>query len=286
MGGVISILFATLGLIAPEASEDAHPADLPLFVVERSRVIWPQRCPRTENRVPPELQWHMRMALGENGLFIGDGRMDEVTFGPPECMHGECGSGQFAVPLVVRESERYGLVLPPGRIETSAIRPLRLVNVEGADPGGFRPGLATPDEMTPSCREPPLRPPVSPGDGLLITCLSYLETNGRLGVQVQGRGRLQEDGLARYDVVRFRVFERREGKSVVGLWHGQPRGKGSRLPVPVAAVPGANGFNVRLLWLRWEGICCPSAASAWVTDVGEHAREGPRHIAGFGRPCD
>ena len=126
---------------------------------------------------------------------------------------------------------------------------------------------------------------MSPGEGLLVTCLSYLETGGGRGVQVQGRGRLQEDGLARYDVVRFRVLDRREGKKGLGPWHAQPRGKGSRLPVPVAAVPGAKGAEVRLLWLRWEGICRPSAASAWVTDVGAHALEGPRHIAGFGQPC-
>lgn len=283
---MLSILFATLGLVAPGAKEDPRPGDLPLFVVERSRLIWPQRCLRTESRVPPEVQSLMRRALGEKGIFVGDGHMVEVTFGPPECMHGECGSGQFAVPLAVRESERYGIVVPLGRLEASVIHPLKLVSVEGADPGGMRPGLETPSESPPPCGEPPPTPSVSPGDGLLVTCLSYLETSGGRGVQVQGRGQLREDGLARYDVVRFRVLDRREGKKVPGPWHAQPRGKGSRLPVPVAAVPGAKGAEVRLLWLRWEGICCPSAASAWVTDVGEHALEGPRHIAGFGQPCD
>jgi len=283
---VLSILLATLGLVAPGAKEDPRPTDLPLFVVERSRVIWPKRCPRTQSAVPPELQSSMRAALGEKGLFIGDGRMDEVTFESPECMPGECGSGQFAVPLAVRESERYGIVLPPGRLEASAIHPLRLVSVEGADPVGLRPGLATPSEPPPPCPEPPPEPSVSPGSGLLVTCLGYLERSGGLGVQIQGRGLLQDNGVARYDLVRFRVLERNEGRTVLGPWHAQPRGRGSRLPVPVAAVRGAPGGDVRLLWLRWEGICCPSAASAWVTDVGAHARDGPRHVAGFGQPCD
>lgn len=283
---MLSIVFATLGLVALGAKGDARPGDLPLFVVERSRVIWPQRCLRTESRVPPEVQSGMRKDLGENGVFIGGGRVDEVRFEAPECMHGECGSGQFAVPLAVSESERYGIVLPRGRIEASAIHPLRLVSVEGADPEGLRPGLGTAGESPPPCGEPPPEPSVSPGGGLLVTCLSYLEASGGLGVQVQGRGQLQENGLARYDLVRFRVLERGEGKRILGPWHLQPRGKGSRLPVPVAALPGARGSAVRLLWLRWEGICCPSAASAWVTDVGEQAREGPRHVAGFGQPCD
>jgi hypothetical protein len=82
------------------------------------------------------------------------------------------------------------------------------------------------------------------------------------------------------------MLERRDGKRVLGRWIAQPRGKGSRLPVPVAAVPAIKGAEVRLLWLHREGICCPSAASAWVTDVGKQVREGPRHVAGFGQPCD
>ncbi len=286
MACVLFLLFATLGLIAPGASEGARPGDLPLFVVERSRVIWPQRCSRAASQVPAELRSQMRRALGDKGLLIGDGRMDEVTFETPECMPGECGSGQLSVPLAVRQSERSGIVLPAGRIETGAIHPLRLVGIEGSDPDGLRPGLGPAMESPPPCGEPPPAPSVSPASGLLVSCLSYLEASGDLGVQVQGRGRLQENGFALYDVVRFRVLPRREGKRVLGPWHWQPRGKGSHLPVPVAALSGAKGTDLRLLWLRREGICCPSAASAWVTDVGEQVRDGPQHVAGFGQPCD
>ena len=283
---MLSLLCATLALVGPGAKEDTPPGDLPLFVVERSRLIWPRRCQRTESRVPPEVQSRIRKELGEKGLFVGEGRMDEVTFGPPECMPGECGSGQFAVPLEVRESERYGIVLPAGRVEARAMHPLKLAGIEGTDPDGLRPGLRAPAEAPPPCGEPPPEPRVTPGGGLLVTCLSYLDAGGALGVQVQGRGQLQENGLARYELVRFRLLERGDGKRVLGPWHLQPRGNGSRLPVPVAALPAAKGSEVRLLWLRWEGICCPTAASAWVTDVGERAREGPRHVAGFGQPCD
>jgi hypothetical protein len=283
---VLSLLLATLGLVTAGAKEGAQPGDLPLFAVERSRVIWPQRCSGPSPQVPPELRSQMHRALGEKGLFIGDGRMDEVTFEPPECMRGECGSGQLAVPLAVRESERIGILLRTGQIETGTIHPLRLVSIEGTDPDDLRPGPAPAIESPPPCGEPPPAPSVSPGGGLLVSCLTHLDPGGDLGVQIQGRGRLQENGHARYDVVRFRVLERREGKRVLGRWHAQPRGNGSHLPVPIAAVSGTKGADLRLLWLHREGICCPSAASTWVTEVGEQVRDGPRHVAGFGQPCD
>ena len=117
--------------------------------------------------------------------------------------------------------------------------------------------------------------------GQLVTCLTYRESSGERGVQVQGRGQLQGNGTALYDVVRFRVLE-----SGPGPWHEQPRGKGSRLPSPMAFLAGAAHGQVRVLWLRREGLCCPSAASAWVSDVGERANDGPRHVSGFGQPCD
>jgi len=107
---------------------------------------------------------------------------------------------------------------------------------------------------------------------------------GPLGIQIQGRGQLQGNGSPSYDAVRFRVLDPQ--KAVHGPWFAQSRGKGSRLPAPVAIVSGSGSGDVRVLWLRQEGICCPSAASAWVTDVGERASEGPRHVAGFGQPCD
>ena len=262
---------------------DANAGDLPLFVVERSRVIWPRKCQRRETGAPPEMQSRIRKELGERGLFVGDGRVDEVAFEPPECMLGECGRGQFAVPLSVSESERYGLVIAAGRIDRSAVRPLKLASVEGTDPDGLRPGLRPPAEAPPPCGDPPPDAAGPPGAGQLVTCLGYLERSGELGVQVQGRGQLQENGLGRYVSVRFRVLARDEGKLVPGQWHAQPRGQGTRLPVPVAVLPGK---DVRVLWLRREGICCPSASSAWVTEVGPRVRDGPRHVAGFGQPCD
>jgi hypothetical protein len=278
-------LLAALGIVATGAKDS--PDDLPLFVVERSRVIWPQRCARSESRLPSHVESRLRTELGERGIFVGAGRVEEVGFGPTECLSGECGGGQVAVPLAVSESERHGIVLPPGRVPVSAIHPLVLVGIEGGDPDGLRPGLKTPPEPPPPCGEPPPDGPArSPASGRLITCLSYAEASGALGVQVQGRGELQGNGYARYELVRFRLVERRELRRVEGPWHDQPRGRGSHLPVPVAVLPAARPPEVRLVWLRREGICCPSAASAWMTDVGEHAREGPRHVAGFGQACD
>jgi hypothetical protein len=280
---VLSVLFATLGLVLSGATEGPSAGDLPLFVVERSRVIWPEKCQRGKSPAPPDMQSRIRKELGQRGLFVGDGRLDEVGFESPECMLGECGRGQFAVPLSVSESERYGIVIAAAGLDHSALRPLKLASIEGTDPDGLRPGLRPPTEAPPPCGAPPPEPTGSPGAGRLVTCLGYLERSGELGVQVQGRGQLQENGLGQYALVRFRMLERREGKLVPGQWHAQPRGHGTRLPVPVAVLPGK---EMRVLWLRREGICCPSASSAWVTQVGAQVREGPRHVAGFGQPCD
>ena len=282
---MLSVLVVTLGLALSGAKEEPPVGDLPLFVVERSRVIWPQKCQLKESRASAEMQSRMRKDLGERGLFVGEGRLDEVTFEPPECMLGECGRGQFSVPLAVSESERYGLVLPAGRMDRSEIHPLKLASIEGTDPDGLRPGLRPPPESPPPCGAPPPEPTGSPGRGQLVTCLGYVEAGGGLGIQVQGRGELQENGLGRYDVVRFRVLERHGGRTVPGQWHEQPRGRGSRLPVPVALLTG-RARDLRVLWLRREGICCPSGSSAWVTEVTARVREGPRHVAGFGQPCD
>ncbi|HET9158147.1 MAG TPA: hypothetical protein VFN91_15850 [Myxococcaceae bacterium] len=276
---------ATLGLLAAAAKEEARAADLPLFVVERSRVIWPKKCARPATPVPAELHSQIRKEMGERGLIVGGGRADEVALGAPECMPGECGSGQFSVPLVSSETERTGLLVPAGKIDPVALRPLKLVSVEGTDPHGLRPGLPALSPAPPSCGEPPAESsPRSPAAGLLITCLTYREPGGALGVQIQGRGQLEGNGSPAYEVVRFRLLDSHTG--VPGAWHAQVRGKGSRMPVPVALVPSGARSEVRVLWLRQEGICCPSAASAWWTDVGEHATDGPRRVAGFGQPCD
>jgi hypothetical protein len=280
---VLSVLLATLGLMLSGATEGASAGDLPLFVVERSRVIWPEKCQRGKSPARPDMQSRIRKELGQSGLFVGDGRLDEVGFEAAECMLGECGRGQFAVPLSVSESERYGLVIAASEITRSKLQPLKLASIEGTDPDGLRPGLRSPPEAPPPCGPAPPEPAGSPRAGQLITCLGYLDRSGELGVQVQGRGQLQENGLGLYVVVRFRILERQEGKLIPGQWHAQPRGQGTRLPVPVAVLPGK---EVRVLWLRREGICCPSASSAWVTQVGAQVREGPRHVAGFGQPCD
>ena len=281
------LVVATLGLLAAGAKGQARAADLPLFVVERSQVIWPQKCARSSTPVPPELQSRMRRELGQRGLLVGQGRVDEVTLAAPGCMPGECGSGQFAVPLVASEPSRTGLFLPAGKVDALALSPLKLVSVEGTDPHGLRPGLPALEQSPPPCGEPPPEPTgPSPAAGRLVTCLSYVEGSGARGIQVQGRGELQGNGSPHYDVVRFRVLDARAQKGAPGPWHAQSRGKGTRLPVPVALLPTSAPGMVRVLWLREEGICCPSAASAWLTDVGARASEGPRHVAGFGQPCD
>jgi hypothetical protein len=274
-------ILATLALLVA-GSWEARAADLPLFVVERSRVIWPQKCAHAATPVPPELQSRMRKELGERGALVGDGRVDEVALGAPACLPGDCGSGQFSVPLAVSEAERTGVFVPASRMEAPAIRALKLVSIEGTDPDGLRPGLRPLEHPPPACGDPPAASSSrSPAAGQLVTCLTWLEGSGERGVQVQGRGQLQGNGTALYDVVRFRVLEGRPGP-----WHGQPRGKGSRLPAPVAFLPGAPHGQMRVLWLRREGLCCPSAASAWVSDVGQRTTDGPRHVSGFGQPCD
>jgi hypothetical protein len=281
------MLLATLGLLTVLATEEARAADLPLFVVERSRVIWPKKCARPATPVPAELQSLMRKELGERGVLVGAGRAEEVTLGAPECMPGECGNGQFAVPLVSSETDRVGLFLPAGTVDAVALHPLKLVSVEGTDPHGLRPGLPAPAQVPPPCGAPPPGPRASsPAAGRLVTCLTYVESGAARGIQIQGRGELRGNGSPAYDAVRFRMLEAREGKSASGPWHAQARGPGSRLPVPVAFLPGSGRGEVRVLWFRQEGICCPSAASTWATDVGERVSDGPRHVAGFGQPCD
>ena len=281
---VRAFLLATLALLVA-GTENAHAADLPLFVVERSRVIWPQKCAHAATPVPPEIQSRMAKELGPRGVLVGEGRVEDVALGTPGCMPGECGSGQFAIPLVASETERTGVFVPAGKLDASAVRALKLVSVEGTDPHGLRPGLPPLERPPPSCGEPPPESPgPSPSAGRLVTCLSYLEASGALGIQVQGRGRLQENGSPAYDVVRFRVLDGREAQP--GPWHAQPHGKGTRLPAPVAFVPGSPHGQVRVLWLRRDGICCPTASSTWLTDVGDRTSDGPRHVSGFGQPCD
>lgn len=278
-------LLATLGLLAAATKEEPRAAELPLFVVERNRVIWPKKCPRASTPVPADLQSRMRKELGARGVLVAAGRADEVALGAPECMPGECGSPQFAVPLVSSDTERTGLLLPAGKIDPFALHPLKLVSVEGTDPHGMRPGLPTLAQAPPSCGDPPADPsPRSPAAGRLVTCLTFLEPDGARGVQVQGRGQLGGNGTPSYEAVRFRVLD--PAKPLPGPWLAQPRGTGSRLPEPVAIISGSRRGEVRVLWLRQEGICCPSATSAWLTDVGERAIDGPRHVAGFGQPCD
>jgi hypothetical protein len=189
------------------------------------------------------------------------------------------------VPLVSSQIGRTGVLVPLGKIDPDALRPLKLGSVEGTDPHGLRPGLPTLAPPPPSCGEPPPEASTgSPAAGRLVTCLTYLEPGGARGVQIQGRGELEGNGSPQYDVVRFRVLEL--PKPVPGPWHAQSRGKGSRLPVPVALVSLSGHGDVRVLWLREEGVCCPSAASTWWTDVGDRATEGPRRVGGLGQPCD
>jgi len=279
-----------LGLVVAGAADAPRSHDLPLFVVERSRVIWPRKCARPGTPVPADVQSRMRKELGERGVLVGGGRVDEVAVGAPECMPGECGSGQFAVPLASSDVHRAGLLLPASRVTAASLHPLKLVSAEGAEPHGLlRPGLPPPSPAPPPCGDPPPEPRTEADPdaaGRLVTCLTYLEPSGPRGMQVQGRGELRGNGWPAYDLARFRTMELREGKLVPGPWHAQPRGEGSGLPVPVALLQGASPGEIRVLWLREEGICCPSAASAWVTDVGERATDGPRHVGGLGQPCD
>jgi hypothetical protein len=284
------MVLAALGLGATGATDAPRVRDLPIFVVERSRVIWPKKCAHAATPVPADVQSLMRKELGERGVLVGAGRADEVALGSPECMPGECGSGQYAVPLASGDAQRTGLFLPASRVAAGSLHPLKLVSAEGAEPHGLlRPGLPPPTPAPPPCGDPPPEPRTEADPdaaGRLVTCLTYLDPGGPRGIQIQGRGELRGTGSPAYDLVRFRTMELREGKAVPGAWHAQPRGEGSRLPVPVALLPGGSRGEIRVLWLREEGICCPSAASAWVTDVGDRATDGPRHVGGLGQPCD
>ena len=100
-------------------------------------------------------------------------------------------------------------------------------------------------------------------------------------------GALQENNYVHYNLVRFRLLEKEKKgqKWNAGEWHAQPHGEGTRLPTPVAILTGGKAAN-RVIWLRQEGICCPSESSAWVTEVGTKLRIGVKQAAGFGQSCD
>jgi len=271
--------------LAAQTDETVRPGsdDLPLFVVERSRVIWPERCEVTQSQVPPKTLSRIRQSLGGAGLLLSSGRVEEVAFGAPECMPGECGSGQFAIPLRTSGPEQAGILVRPSSFDGGSIHPLRVIVQQGA-------GDASPQgETAPQCEVQPVargagRSSADTTQTPVTDCDTYAEASGPLGVQVQGNGKREVTDWPNYEFVRFRMLKRRDGEWVKGPWHTQSRGKGPSLPVPVAVILG--GTVPRVLWVVHAGICCPSNASAWITDVGKTARDGPLHIAGFGQPCD
>jgi hypothetical protein len=59
-----------------------------------------------------------------------------------------------------------------------------------------------------------------------VLCLKSWRRSG------PGTGQLQENGLGRCVLVRFRVLEWQEGKLVPGQWHPQPRGQGDTAAGP------------------------------------------------------
>ena len=211
-----------------------------MFVVERSRVIWPKKCPRAATPVTAELQSVMRKELGERGVLVGAGRAEEVVLGAPECMPGECGSGQFVVPLVSSETERVGLFLPAGAVDTLVLHPLKLVSVEGT---------GTRTDCGPGCPHRrgclrhaatrlPSRGGTLPPPGVWSHASPTSSRAGSAASEIQGRGELRGNGSPAYDAVRFRMLEARDGKSTSGPWHGAGAGTGLAAAGPGGTPPG------------------------------------------------
>jgi len=279
------VILAVAALLAPKAVSTPAAWDSPLLVVEKNNVVWAEKC--TDGALPEDAGIRATTAIGTAGLtFVGNGRVADVTLGEAFCVEGECKATQVALPLATGgDAEAAGVILPSSVIGKADIHALELAVIEGADSYGDGRLVAGLRTALPECGAPGKS---ALPEGSIWDCRTYRVNRGTFGVQVMGIGVLQENQYPLYETVRFRLLEK-EKKSPEwkpGPWQEQLRGKGTRLPSPVAVLAGAKTVT-RVVWLRQIGICCPSESSAWITEVGaKKIREGAVVEGGLGQPCD
>ena len=230
----------------------------------------------------------MRKELGKRGVLVGAGRADEVALGAPECMPGECGSGQFVVPLASSETDRAGLFLPAGT-STRGAPPAEAGERGGDGPHGYcGPGCPRRRRRPPPCGAPPPEPKSGLSGRRASGHVPHLPRVERGPRDPESRAVASFEETARPPTTRFAsaCWRHATGRArpARGMRRRGDRARGCRCRW--RSFREAARGEVRVLWFREEGICCPSAASTWVTDVGERASDGPRHVAGFGQPCD
>lgn len=278
------LLAVAAALFAPKAPATTA-WDAPLLVVEKNAVVWAEKC---EGGVLPDSAGIRATALvGTSGLqFVGNGRVTAASVGEAICLQGECGASQVGLPLTAGgDADASGVILSAALVGKSDVHPLELAVVEGNDSYGDGRLVAGLRTALPEC-EAPGKAEIP--EGSIWDCRTYRENRGTLGVQVQGIGVIQENQYPFYETVRFRLLEKdkKSPEWKPGPWQEQLRGKGGRLPAPVAVLAGVKA-SPRVVWLRQIGLCCPSQSSAWLTEVGaKKTREGTVHEAGFGQPCD
>jgi hypothetical protein len=253
-------------------------------------VVWPEKC--EGGVLPQSVGGRVEALLGSTSaalVFAGNGRVADAALGESFCLPGECGDAQVGLPLAQGgDAAASGVVIPKSFLGKSTAHALELVGVEGNDTYGDGRLVAGKQTALPGCGEAPKTADVAGAVEKLYDCRSYRVAGNdpKLALQVQGGGHLQENNYPIYKTVRFRVLEKGKGQEwTAGAWHAQPRGEGTRLPAPIAILAGGKGPK-RVIWLRQEGICCPSESSAWVTEVGAKVRDGVQHAAGFGQSCD
>ena len=280
------VLLAVAALLAPKATPTPVGSwDTPLLVVERNNVVWAEKC--TDGTLPDDAGIRATAHTGTTGLkFLGNGRVADVTLGEAFCIEGECKATQVGLPLATGgDAEAAGVIVPPAVVGKADIHPLELAVIEGNDSYGDGRLVAGLRTALPECGAPEKS---ELPEGSIWDCRTYRVNRGTFGVQVMGIGVLQENQYPNYESVRFRVLQKdkKTPEWKAGPWQEQARGKGTRLPSPVAVLDGSK-TPTRVVWLRQIGICCPSESSAWITDVSsKKLREGGVHEAGYGQPCD
>jgi hypothetical protein len=270
-------------LAAPKPA--ATPWDAPVLVVERNQVVWPEKC---EGDAPPDgVADRLKAAIGEEPdlVFVGNGRVADVTLGAPSCVKGECGAAQVAFPLATGgDAEATGIVVPRDLFGKGEPGALNFTMIEGTDPYGDGRLVAGKLTYLPVCGEPPKAEVPEKADAA-NECRGYRVEHGSLAVQVQGAGHLQESQYPLFTTARFRILEKKGQEWAAGGWQALARGNASRLPVPVGIVPGGEG-PAKVLWLRQLGVCCPSDSSGWISETGKTSKDGTQHSGGLGQPCD
>lgn len=291
MNGSLLALGLVAILPAPKAAAPGTPWDAPLLVVERNNVVWPEKC--EGGTLPDGVGTRVEALIGSTSaelVFTGNGRVADAALGESFCLPGECGAAQVGLPLVKGgDTDAAGVVIPKSLLGKAEALALELVGVEGNDTYGDGRLVAGKQTALPGCGDAPKSADERGAVEKLYDCRTYRVAGSgpTLGLQVQGGGILQENNYPLYATVRFRLLEKsKKGQEwKAGPWHAQPRGEGTRLPTPVAILAGGKAAK-RVIWLRQEGICCPSESSAWVTEVGTKLRVGAQHAAGFGQSCD